>query len=422
MSSLFYDGGPAASGQKVLLATPAYDSPDASYTYSIARSREALTAAGIQSAYYLLSGNCHIDDARNTIVRDFLASDCTDLVFLDADVSWEPEHLVALCRFDKDIVGGVYPYRREGGGKEHMPVRMMKGAFYPDAEGLLEVEGLPTGFLRIRRCVLESMAKEARHFSKGDGDAPLPLLFERDIFEGGRRGGDIHFCMKWREMGGQLFAAANLRLGHCGKSVIRDSLAASLRRQTMETLLHLAKMVREDRDTLETYAEAFHAMNNPWGATADLLQLAATLARKATGPILEMGCGLSTIVMAAATDQKVWCVEHEPEYAARIEAMAARAGVGNIMLVTCGLKDGWYDLEDEELPERFAVALVDGPPRLYGDRMRFFDVFGERCTAILADDADDPGYAGKLTAWAAAHNRDVRIDQRAAVILPQAAG
>jgi acetone carboxylase gamma subunit len=42
----------------------------------------------------LLSGNCHVDDARNSVVREFLASDCTELVFIDADVSWEPETLV----------------------------------------------------------------------------------------------------------------------------------------------------------------------------------------------------------------------------------------------------------------------------------------------------------------------------------------
>ena len=121
MSNRFYDSGPSATGQKVFLATTAYDSPDASYTFSIARSREALTAAGIQSAYYLLQGNCHVDDARNAVVRDFLESDCTELVFLDADVSWEPDALVELCKINRDLVGGVYPYRRES-EEEKMPV------------------------------------------------------------------------------------------------------------------------------------------------------------------------------------------------------------------------------------------------------------------------------------------------------------
>ena len=138
MSNLFYDEGPPASGQKVMLATTSYGDPAASYTFSMARSREALTAAGIASAYLLLQGNCHVDDARNAVVRDFLASDCTELLFLDADVNWEPQALVHLCRRDLDLVGGVYPFRREGG--ENMPVRMAEGQM---VDGLLEVEGLP---------------------------------------------------------------------------------------------------------------------------------------------------------------------------------------------------------------------------------------------------------------------------------------
>lgn len=421
MSNLYYDAGPKASGQKVMLATTSYDSPDASYTYSMARSRAALSEAGIQTAYLLLQGNCHVDDARNTVVRDFLASDCTELVFLDADVSWEPEHLVQLCQYDRDLVGGVYPYRREGNGKEAMPVRNKPGCFVPDADGLLEVEGLPTGFMRIKRHVLEAMARESRAFRKDNG-GKIPLIFERDIYHGGRRGGDIGFCMRWRDMGGKLYAAANLRLGHCGKHVIRDSLAASLRRQAGTTLAHVAETIRSGTETQDTYAEALKAVNNHWGAQLDVLSLSVLLARKSTGPILEAGSGLTTVLMAAANPgQTVWCIEHSDHYARQTEAMAHSAGVTNIALVTCTIKDGWYDLADDMagLPEKFALGLVDGPPREFGDRMRFFDVFGERCSVILADDADDAAYTQKLSAWAGERNRpiDIDADGRAAVIL-----
>jgi hypothetical protein len=96
-----------------MLATTAYDSPDASYTFSIQKSRQALTDAGIQSSYLLNHGNCHVDDARNVVVQEFLLSDCTDLVFIDADVSWETKDLVTLIRYPRDVVGGIYPFRRD---------------------------------------------------------------------------------------------------------------------------------------------------------------------------------------------------------------------------------------------------------------------------------------------------------------------
>lgn len=419
MSNRYFDAGPSASGQKVMLATTVYDNPDASYVFSIARSREALSAAGIQSAYLLLQGNCHVDDGRNAVVRDFLDSDCTELLFLDADVSWEPEQLVRLCRYDRDLVGGVYPYRREG-DDDNMPVRMLE-KIEVEPDGLIEVEGLPTGFMRIRRVVLETMALTAKRFVKDDGK-PHPVLFERDYFGPGRRGGDIRFCMVWREMGGRLYAAPELRLGHCGKMVLKDSLAASLRRQNRSTLAWLVSEIKAGADTLDTYIEAFRAQGNKWAASPDVLQIAAGLARASDKPILEMGSGLSTIVMAAATDQQVWCVEHDPRYAEDLKQMIAKTGLKNVVLVTAPVKDGWYDLSGDlsSMPASYGLAFVDGPPRELSDRMAFFEAFGRESRVILCDDAKDVSLAGKLRAWAQSKGRTINIDGRAAVILPEA--
>lgn len=414
MSNKYYDAGPPANGeQKVFLATPSYDSPDCSYTFSMARSRQALEAAGIKSAYYLLQGNCHIDDSRNAIVRDFLESDCTELVFLDADVSWEPDALADLCKIEKDLVGGVYPYRRES-DEETMPIRHLPEI---KAEGdLIEVEGLPTGFMKIKRHVLETMAATAKHYLKDDGK-PHPVIFERDYFGGGRRGGDIRFCMVWRETGGKVYAAPELRLGHCGKMVLKDSLGASLRRQNKTSLLWMAQQIREGAK-LDTFIEAVKAYGNHWGASADVLQIASGLAKASQLPILEIGSGLSTIVLAASTEQRVWTAEHDKRYAQDLEEMARLAGVKNIALLHADLKDGWYDLESEmpSLPLQFGLAFVDGPPRMHGTRMKFFETFGHRCEVILCDDADDANYARQLKAWAEANGRKYQSDGRAAVI------
>jgi hypothetical protein len=419
LSNLYYDAGPDASGQKVMLATTSYGNPDASYTFSIARSREALSAAGVQSAYLLLQGNCHVDDARNAVVRDFLESDCTELVFLDADVSWEPESLVALCRIDREIVGGVYPYRRES-DEETMPLRHLP-TITVDPDGLIEVEGLPTGFMKIKRIVLETMASGARHFLKDDGK-PHPVLFERDFFGVGRRGGDIHFCMNWRDMGGKVFAAPELRLGHAGVHVIRDTLGASLRRQGNSTLRFMVEQIKAGKQTHDTFTEAFKAYGNKWAASAEVLEIACGLARSSAAPILEIGSGLSTVVMGAATEQQVWCVEHDEGFAAALEKRVAETHLGNVVLVTAALKDGWYDLEGDmdSLPKAFGLALVDGPPREGNDRMKFFDLFGDRCNVILCDDANKPSYATALKAWAKSRDREIKIDGRSAVILPRA--
>lgn len=400
MSQLFQDDGPARTGQKVCLATTAYDNPDASYTYALQSSREALHAAGIQTAYYLLQGNCHVDDARNRIVQEFLLSDCDDLVFLDADVSWRSGDLVRLCRHDVDLVGGVYPYR-SAMSRIDMPVRMFPGVVEPNADGLIAVEGLPTGFMRIRRVVLETLARTApSHWNKDDRRSRVPILFERTLDEEIRWGGDLNFCNKWRRAGGTVHADYELVLGHVAKTVVKDSLGATLRRASRVTLRHIANKIRAGTETLSDYTEARNYVSNAYGALEDVLAVSVKMAREATGPIIETGSGLTTILMAAATEQTVYCLEHSRLYAEHLRQMVEESGVNGIGLCECPIKDGWYDVAGKTLPASYSFGLNDGPPRTIGSRTGFMTHFGDRVQSIICDDADDPEYLLYLTAWA----------------------
>lgn len=417
MANLFHDEGPKAAGQKVMLATPAYDAPAPSYTFSIARSREALTQSGIQSAYLLLSGHCHVDDSRNAIVRHFLESDCTELVFLDADVDWEPESLVQLCKRDLDIVGGVYPYRREGG--ETMPVRIMSGA--KPENGLLEVDGLPTGFLKIKRHVLEMMAKDApKYFDKINETA---LVFDRPTpgADKTRWGGDIDFCNRWKAMGGKLYADMELRLGHAAKVIVKDSLGAHIRRITGTTVQELIPKFRSGSELPSDYDEIFRYLGNNYAADPGVLALVVGLARKCRGPIIETGSGLSSVLMGAVTDQKIYSLEHIDFYAAQTVSMCEQAGVGNVGVCYAPLKDFWYDIDKFDLPRKFALGLCDGPPRLYGTRMKFFEVIAPRCTVLVVDDITiDHNYSKKVYDWADKNGRIVTVLGRAALITKRA--
>lgn len=420
MSSLFFDAGPPANGgPKVLLAMPAYDTPSAATAFALARSREALSAAGIKSALHLLQGNCHVDDARNSIVRDFLEdTDCTHLMFLDADVDWEPEDLVQLCSRDCDVVGGVYPYRRDG--SDHMPVRLLPGA-EPTADGLLEVEGLPTGFLKIKRGVLEFMAVQAPKYM--DKIYETALVFHRPVpgADRTRWGGDIDFCNRWRACGGKLYADMELRLGHTGKIIVRDSLGAHIRRMSGKTLQHVVGRLRAGTEVYGDYNEVFRYAGNNFAASPTVLALVVGMARKCRGPVIETGSGLSSVLAGAVLEehqQRIYSLEHIPHYAAQTMVMAEECGVSNVGVCCAPLKDYWYDLGAFDIPHnRFALGFCDGPPRLYGTRMRFFETLAPRCEAIIVDDIKtDNNYARKVHEWAAANDRTVQILDRAALI------
>jgi len=385
MADTNYWKGDPASGVKYFIATPVYDSPSARYTSSLQESCAELAKQWINYSYLLLSGNCHVDDARNEIVKTFLASDCTDLVFLDADVSWTPKELLQLLSRTKWLVGGVYGYRSN---KEGMPVRLLDKS--PRDDGLLEVEGLPTGFMKIRRQVFDLLKPHCESYQD------TTLFFQRTLIQGTRWGGDLNFCRLLRSLGGSVYADMEMRLGHTGRTVFTDSLGAFLRRKDGTTLPRVVAKVRDGTESLSDLQEAIDCLDNKWGADVATLAACVRLARKAKGMIIESGSGLSTVLMAAASGRTVYCLEHSEIYAQKLREMARLVGVGNIGLCVCEIKDGFYDLTGKNLPDKFALGFNDGPPRMLGDRMKFFDHFSP--DTVVCDDANDPAYLAKLKA------------------------
>jgi|APSaa5957512535_1039671.scaffolds.fasta_scaffold00673_12 hypothetical protein len=391
----------------IFIATTCYEKPSAEYTFALSKTRLALRDRGIISDYYLLHGNCHVDDARNQAVADFLASDADHLLFIDADVSWEPKQIERLLAPELPVVGGVYPLRGVG-QKANAPVVTLDGA-EPDSRGVLEVAGLPTGFLLIHRQVFDilKMAEPENGYFKTELDEQwMHLFFERTLEDGKRYGGDLSFCRKWREIGGSCYADVEMRLGHAGSQIYRGSLGTALRRKGGSTLAWICHQMRFSAPTLDMLTEARQYVDNHWGAPETLLAVACKHARQVPedGAILEMGSGLSTVLMAASNpNAMVWCVEHDPLHAEQTKRLIVEAGLRNVMLIRTTLKDDFYEITDADLaafPSYFDMALVDGPPRTAGDRNKFFDVFGDMVGTIICDDADDPGYDAGLITWA----------------------
>lgn len=416
MSNQFHDQGPPATkGRKILLATTCYGTTSAAYTFAIARSRQALADAGISTDYLLLQGNCHVDDARNSVVRDFLESDCAELVFLDADVNWEPSQLVQLCSRDLDIVGGVYPYRRDG--SDNMPVRMMgEQSIRPD--GLLEVEGLPTGFLKIKRHVLEHLAKRAPAYF--DKVYETRMVFARPVpgEDKTRWGGDIDFCNRAHKLGYRLFADVELRLGHTGTIVVTDSLAAHIRRLSGTAFAHVLPKFKAGTETDADYNEVFKYIGNNYAADPGVLALLVGIVRKCQGAIVETGSGLSSVLMGAVSGSQVYSLEHVEHYAAQTVAWCEEAGVANVGVCFAPMREDWYDLAKFDLPAKFALGFCDGPPRMFGTRSRFFDELAHRCSAIVVDDVKtDVHYMRQVHEWAEHNGRTCEIYGRAALIL-----
>lgn len=220
--------------QKAYVAMMSRDKPEIETSLALLNAMRDLEKAGGRMTLKYVVRDSIIPKTRNQFVADFLASDCTDLVMLDDDVVWEHKALQRLLSHDCDVVGGVYPKRRD---PIEYPVRRLEGAEYDQQTGLLEVQFLPTGFLRIRRNALEAMVKHYEHLRYKDDDAnggyahalfwfdlhPDPDTGEMTVW-----GEDFTFCRRWRDMGGQVFLDTLLRFKHMGRKAYEGCYADDL--------------------------------------------------------------------------------------------------------------------------------------------------------------------------------------------------
>lgn len=402
MARMLYRKEPWAPGQKVFIASPAYDQYGAGFAWSLAQTTAALARAGIPFELALYQGNCHVDDSRNRLTRDFLNSDCSDMVFLDADVGWQPSDFRALIDYERDIVAGVYPKKS---GDDAYPVKLLPGEIWSDRDGLIEVAGAPTGFLRISRAVMETLAARAQLYNaKNDGAYATPLIFERQVHDMTRWGGDYVFCRKAREAGFSIYIDPKFRFEHSGEHTWTGNVGAWLRQRAGIGLLSGLTAVAKGRETIDDIIDMHDAWANPFAADPILLAGLAALARAAKGPILECGSGLSTLVMAAANSAvRVVCLENSPVFAEHLRQEAARYSLANIDILCAPLKDGWYDVGT--LPEEdWALAVIDGPPRKDGNRLEAMTRLALSRTVIVADDVqEDGGVVGVIEALDPTH-------------------
>lgn len=187
----------------------------------------ALTDRGYRVSIFDESGNAMIGDCRGLIVAQFLASDATDLVFIDSDVTWEAGSLVKLVEYPVDFVAGIYPQRKdpENYTLQYLPDRAELRAD-PDT-GLLEVMGVPAGFMRCSRAMLERMTEhysDTAFYCEVAPDQTVHDLFGPWRIGRLKFGEDFSFCRRWREIGGKVWVDPAIRMGHVGYKTFLGSL------------------------------------------------------------------------------------------------------------------------------------------------------------------------------------------------------
>lgn len=101
---------------KLFLAIPSYDGKVEMATLGfLLRLQRRLIPVGIEMTLSTLTGSCYIAQARDHLAKEFLKSDCSHLVFIDADMGFDPDDFVRMlaCADDPkyEVIGVGYPRR-----------------------------------------------------------------------------------------------------------------------------------------------------------------------------------------------------------------------------------------------------------------------------------------------------------------------
>ena len=242
--------------KKLFVATPMYGGQNHGLYMKACLDLQGLCLQyGVQIKFSFLFNESLITRARNYLVDEFIdRSDCTHMLFIDSDVNFNPQDVIALLALDKDVIGGPYPkkaikWRSVKKAVEKNPdidpqllekvagdfvLNPVKGTAQFTVSEPLDVLEIGTGFMMIKREVFDKM-KEAYpeikykpdHVGQAnfDGTRYIHAYFDtvidtKDSITGGGSdrylSEDYMFCQMWRKIGGQIYLCPWMRTAHIG--------------------------------------------------------------------------------------------------------------------------------------------------------------------------------------------------------------
>ena len=234
---------------KVFIATPMYGGQaNGMYIKSILDLQGLLNHYGIESRFSFLFNESLITRARNYLVDEFLRSEgFNHLLFIDSDIGFDPQDVLALIALDKDIIGAPYPKKSINWGNIATALKKNPEINPGELDALtgdyvfnavpgttqfqvtepLEVMEIGTGFMLIKREVFTKFREEYPHLrykpdhagqAHFDGSRYIHAYFDTVIDPDSHRylSEDYMFCQYWRAVGGKVWLCPWMKTQHVG--------------------------------------------------------------------------------------------------------------------------------------------------------------------------------------------------------------
>ena len=234
----------------LFFATPAYGgNMNINFKQAMMRLQKLLLECGIPHMVMDMGNESLITRARNGLAGMFLASEATHLMFIDSDIEFEPQDVLALLHFDKDVIGGSYPMKSINWANvkkamEKNPditpedlektgadwtAHFLEGRVEMQPFTPVEVHEIATGFTMIKRKVFEELKPFVPEYRRAPNEPKaipetVSEYFQATTHLGRYESEDYFFSRLWREHGGQIFLCPWIKLNHCGTYAFKGDL------------------------------------------------------------------------------------------------------------------------------------------------------------------------------------------------------
>jgi acyl-CoA synthetase (AMP-forming)/AMP-acid ligase II len=204
-----------------------------------------------------------VSRARNNLVAKAMSNpNMTHMIFIDNDITWNPDSILKLIIANKPIVGGIYPLKSYNWDKvvkttgssntnviqdwidrknssmfkdmigdvdlvQHKMLSYnlnLKAGTFNITNNLTSVRHIATGFMMIKRGVIEKMQQafpstkyvDDVGFLVSEENKHAYALFDCGVEEGHYFSEDWLFCHRWTNMGGEIHVEVTINLNHTG--------------------------------------------------------------------------------------------------------------------------------------------------------------------------------------------------------------
>ena len=235
-----------------------------SYTRSIMNTVEKLKQYNIDIHVEFCNSDSLVSRARNNLIAKAMSNPkTTHIMFIDADITWNPDDIIKLLISNKDLCGGVYPLKKYNwdrliesssgekdtevlskwidkkdrsifknmiSDKDYIQHQMLSyNLNYVEnkvviKDNMTEVRHIATGFMMMKRNVIHRMADGFPYtkytddigFLNGDENDFAYALFDCGVENNHYLSEDWMFCERWRKLGGSIYVDVTINLIHTG--------------------------------------------------------------------------------------------------------------------------------------------------------------------------------------------------------------